>query len=166
MSSQPSYIDTFLLEGDTKEDAGDFDGARHAFEAGAALGDPACWSRLGLMFDNGVGCEVDKERAMSCYRRAWRSHDLCAANNIAILYREAGNRRAMFQWFQRAVGVGDGDALVEVAKCYLEGIGVRRNVAAAIRALTEATASRCITPAGIGEAESILADLQCPWESG
>jgi len=155
-----SNIAAYFIDGDAKEDAGEFDAARRAFEAGAALGDPNCWSRLGSMFDNGIGYPVDKARAMSCYKRAWRSRDICAANNIAILYRETRKWRLMFQWFQRCVAEGDGDALVEIAKCYRDGIGVRKNRAAAIRALTEAATSQSITPTGIEEARAILADLQ------
>lgn len=63
----------------------------------AALGDDSCWLRLGLLFDLGHGVEVDKAQAMRCYQRAWRQRNAVAANNIAILYRERGNRRASFR---------------------------------------------------------------------
>jgi TPR repeat protein len=147
-------------EGDAREDAGDFDGARQSFEQGAKLGDPGCLCRLGLMFDRGVGCPIDKTKAMSCYKRAWRSRDLAAAQNIAIIYREAGKPRLMSQWFKRAASAGDGDALVEMARCYLDGIGVRKDIAAAKRALEAAIISENITEYSQEIAESMLADLK------
>jgi len=112
------------------------------------------------MHDNGVGCQVDKAMAMHCYKQAWKTRDLCAANNIAVLYREAGKRRLMFRWFGKAATEGDGDALVEVAKCLIGGLGVRRDLSAAMRSLAAAKESENITPAGREEAELLLADRQ------
>jgi hypothetical protein len=54
---------------------------------------------LANIYDLGVGVSVDKAEAMRLYRRAWRKRSSVAANNIAILYREHDNRRAMFRWF-------------------------------------------------------------------
>ena len=105
--------------------------ARASFERGAAHGDSYCWSRLGLMFDNGVGSDVDKVMAMRCYRRGWRGGDIVAANNIAILYRERGEWTAMFKWFKRAADAGDGGAYIEIAKCCITGAGTRKSPAQA-----------------------------------
>ncbi|HEV2188340.1 MAG TPA: hypothetical protein VGR70_14115 [Stellaceae bacterium] len=147
-----------FIEGDAAEDAGDFKTARASFERGAALGDPYCWSRLGLMFDNGVGCDVDKVMAMRCYRRAWRFRDVVAASNIAVLYREAGNQRAMFQWFKRAVEAGDDGAFIELAKCYVSGVGTRRSSAEAEKCLDRALEGS-LSEAEREEAEQLLAVL-------
>lgn len=147
-----------FLDGDAAEDAGNYAAARLSFERGAAQGDAWCWSRLGLMFDNGLGCEVDKLRAMQCYKRGWRARDAVAANNIAILYREAGNRRAMFRWFQRAADAGDDGALIEVAKCLFTGVGARKNPAEAITRVTKALGGS-LSEAGREEAKALLASL-------
>src|SRR5687767_9359675 len=112
--------------GDAAEAAGNFAFARQVFERGAELGDLTCLTRLAYMLDVGLGVPCDKRQAMRLYQRAWRQHRCSiAANNIAILYRERANRRAMFQWFRRGATTGDGDAMVEVAKCCLNGVGVR-----------------------------------------
>lgn len=145
------------MEGDAKERAGDFDAARRLFERGGKLRQQGCWSRLAYMFDLGIGVRVDKAKAMSYYRRAWRGGEWVGASNIAILYREAGNHRATFRWFRRAAEAGDGDALVEIAKCYLAGTGVRKNAFLAHQALDGAMASNCITEEGREEAEGLLA---------
>jgi uncharacterized protein len=111
------------------------------------------------MFDNGIGCDVDKPRAMRCYRRAWRARDAVAAKNIGVLYHEAGNRRGMFRWFKRAAGAGDDGAFVEIAKCFLDGIGVRKDADAAKTALTRAI-DGTLSVAEREAAEGILSKLQ------
>jgi len=131
--------------GDAAEEAGDFLLARQSFERGAALGDVVCICRLAYLFDVGRGVEVDKVAAMRLYRTAWRhSRDTVAATNIAILYREQAKFPAMFRWWARAANAGDGGALLNMAKCYLEGSGVRKDAQAALRCLSAAVASQFI----------------------
>lgn len=150
--------DELFFAGDAAEDAGDFDLALRCFQEGASLGDVSCLGRLGMMFDVGRGVEVDKTFAMRCYQRAWRRGCGGAANNIAILYREYGNLQAMSRWFKRAIERGDGDARVELAKCYLNGHGLRRSVSAASLQLKLAMKADDITEAGREEATNLLQD--------
>jgi hypothetical protein len=148
---------TLFREGDAAEEAGETARALRCFEEGAALGDAICWSRLGLMFDIGKGVQIDKARAMRCYRMAWRQRDTVAALNIAILYRERGDRRAMFRWYRRAAREDDGSAEFELAKCYMTGTGVRRSMDMAIRSLAVALNSDRISEAEREEAQSLYA---------
>jgi TPR repeat protein len=152
--------DFLLLTGHAAEEAGNFEIARQSFERAGILGDSTGWTRLAYMYDNGIGCEIDKAYAMRCYKKAWRMRDDIAANNIAILYREAGKRRAMFQWFKRAAEMGDDDALVQVAKCLVDGVGVRKDTLTAMCYLAEATVSNRITESGREEAEELLSGLR------
>jgi uncharacterized protein len=141
-------LDTFVLFqiGDAAEEAGNFAHARAAFERGAALGDVACISRLAYLFDTGTGVEVDKATAMNLYQRAWRKErDAVAGSNIAILYRERRQWQSMFRWWQRVATTGDGSAQLEMAKCYLRGRGVRRDLQAALRCLAAADVSPYIS---------------------
>lgn len=123
--------------GDAAQEDGKLDFARRSFERGATLGDVECLTRLAYMHDVGIGTDIDKQLAMILYQGAWRvARSVVAATNIAILYRERGNYRAMFTWYQRAAGEGDGSALFDMAKCYLDGMGAgrtRRRVFAASR---------------------------------
>jgi len=155
-------VDTLLLayRGDAAEEAGNYALARECFEQGAALGDEVCWTRLAYMFDVGIGVPVDKTEAMRCYRQAWRQRSTVAANNIAILYRERGNRRAMFKWFERGALQNDGDAQVEVAKSYLKGDGVRRNLQLALQWLATAQSNTNITDDSLEEAVALLLELR------
>jgi TPR repeat protein len=143
-----AMVDTRVLFqiGDTAEEAGDFDHARAAFERGAALGDVACLSRLAFLFDTGRGVEVDKATAMRLYQRAWRKErDVVAGSNIAILYRERKEWQSTFRWWERVARTGDGSAQLEMAKCYMRGRGVKRDLQAALRSLSAAEGSAYIS---------------------
>ena len=155
--------DALLQIADAAEEAGNYDLARQSFERGAALGDAGCVMRLAYMHDvGGLGVEADKRRAMQLYRSAWRKGWPGAANNIAVLYREQGNHRAMFQWFKREADAGDGGAHLDLAKCYLAGTGVRRDVQAALRCLANAMGSdlESITEAEREEARALMDTLR------
>jgi uncharacterized protein len=155
--------DALFRIADAAEEAGDYERARQSFERGAALGDASSLMRLAYMYDVGnLGIEVDKARAMRLYRQAWRLGCPGAANNIAILYREQGKSRAMFQWFRREADTGDGGAYLDLAKCYLGGMGVRKDTQAALRCLAQAIGSgqEYITEAEREEAQSLMDTLR------
>ncbi len=153
-------VNLLLRLGSDAEDAGDFAHARSCFQHGADLGDDGCWVSLGLMFDLGRGVTVDKQQAMRCYRKAWRRRNEAAANNIAILYREIGKHRTMFSWFLRGATTGDGGAYIEMAKCYRDGIGVRKSPEAVVRCLAAALSHPPLSEYEFEEAQTMLADFR------
>jgi TPR repeat protein len=134
---------------------GRLDVQRQCFEQGASLGDPECLQSLAYMYDVGEGVSPDKGRAMKLYLEAWRRGSHAAANNIAILYREQGKPKLMFRWFERVARAGDGSAQLDMAKCYLNGIGVRKNLQAAMRCLAVAKDSFYITEFEREEAQAL-----------
>lgn len=138
---------------------GDFESARGYYEQGALLGDPECLQALGYMYDIGEGVTQDKARAMMLYRKAWRRGSHAAATNIAVLYREQGKPRLMFRWFERVAKAGDGSAHLDMARCYLNGVGVRKNVQAALRCLAVANSSFYISEGEREEAQALLETL-------
>lgn len=143
-----AMVDTRALFhiGDAAQEAGNLAHALVAFERGAALGDADCLCRLALMIDTGTGIKADKLAAMRLYQRAWRKErSVVAGLNIAILYREQRRWQPMFRWWQRVSTTGDGSAQLEMAKCYLRGQGVRRDLQAALRCLAIAESSNYIT---------------------
>jgi uncharacterized protein len=143
---------------DAAIEAGDFVRAKAIYERGAALGDADCWQGLGYMFDVGQGMEADRRQAMRCYRAAWRlGRNAAAANNIAIIHRDAGDRRAMFRWFKRAFEQGDDGACLELARCYRDGVGVRRSLDEALRCLSRVMSGPCASEAEREEALEMLA---------
>jgi TPR repeat protein len=153
-------IDALLIIAHNAGAAGDFDRARQCYEAGAALGDFMCLQALGYMYDVGEGVAPDKVIALKLYRQAWRRGSHAAAINIAIIYREQGKMRTMFRWFERAAIAGDGSAQLQMAKCYLSGVGVRKNVQAALRCLSVANTSSYIAEFERDEAHELLEILK------
>jgi len=141
-------------------EAGNFEHARRCYESGAALGDSMCLQALGYMYDVGEGVAADKALAMKLYKKAWKRGDHAAATNIAILYREIGNNRMMFRWYQRVAQAGDGSAQLEMARCYIGGTGVRKDIQAALRCLAVANASSYITEYEREEAQAMLVALK------
>lgn len=140
-------------------ESGDFAHARLCYEQGAALGDFMALHALGYMHDVGEGVPQDKVLAMKIYRSAWRRGSHVSASNIAILYREQGRHGMMFRWYQRAAVAGDGSAHLQMAKCYLAGSGVRKNVVLALRCLATAIGSQYISEYEREEAHALLAQL-------
>jgi uncharacterized protein len=143
-----AMLDTSALFqlGDTAQEAGNLAHARAIFERGAALGDVNCLTRLAYLFDTGTGVQVDKTTAMRLYQRAWRKErDVTAGTNIAILYRERGEWQSTFRWWKRVATTGDGSVQLEMAKCYLRGRGVKRDLQAALRCLAAAEGSAYIS---------------------
>jgi hypothetical protein len=160
-SSAMVNTDALFRIGDAAEEAGNFTLARQSFERGAALGDTMCLCRLAYLYDVGRGIEADKPMAMRLYRRAWRrDKDTAAGSNIAILYRERSDFRAMFRWWKRVADEGDGSAQLEMAKCYLDGAGVKRCPQSALRCLAVAVGSTYITEYEREEAQNLLDSLR------
>lgn len=154
-----AHADEFFSRGDDAQEAGDFDLARLCFEQGARLDDVFCLSRLAYLYDVGMGVPIDKHRAGGLYLRAWRLGCHVAGNNLAILHREAGNHGAMARWFRRAVERGDNGARIELAKCYLQGLGVEPSPTLALRHLQAALADDDIVDWERDEAQALVAGL-------
>ncbi|WCD77536.1 tetratricopeptide repeat protein [Pseudomonas sp. TUM22785] len=141
-------------------EAGNLALALELFSICAAQGSEGCMLDLGYFYDEGIGTPQDKKQAMYWYKRAYRLDSSSAASNIAILYREQGRFNRAAQWFRRAVHLKDGNAEVELAKLLIAGKGVRKSLPTAVEHLRNALASDRITPAGIEEAEALLAQVQ------
>ncbi|WP_171160246.1 tetratricopeptide repeat protein [Usitatibacter palustris] len=132
------------------------------FRARAESGDKNAFLNLGYFYDVGLGVRKDQAEALRWYRRAARAGDSAAASNIGTVYREAGRHRLALEWFKRAASMNDGDAEVEIAKHYLEGMGVAPHRGRAMAALRRAVASGSITDDGREEAQSLLDCMKGP----
>jgi TPR repeat protein len=124
-----------------------------------ASGNDDAMHNLGFCYDIGVGTKPNPAKAMLWYRRAYRKGSSPSANNIATMYRDQGKPRLAFAWYLRAVLLRDGNAMVEVAKCYLHGWGVRKDLATAAKFAQRALASEFICEADREQAAEILAGI-------
>ena len=116
--------------------------------AAAEGGISEAFSSLAYAYDVGLGVRANRAEAERWYRRAFRSGNSIGAYNLATIYRDAGDFRSAFRWWQRAADLKDGDAMVDVAYCYQYGVGVRKSIAAARKQYRRAIASRDISPVG------------------
>jgi TPR repeat protein len=106
----------------------------------------------GVLLSNGDGVRKDVDEALSWLRRAFRAGDTCAAQNIAITYRQIGDLRTAVKWFRKSADAGDGDALIQLGIHYYWGMGVRKNPKAAVRCFRIATKAKHISEGGRDDA--------------
>jgi TPR repeat protein len=107
---------------------------------------------LGILLGNKRGVRKNVEEALFWLRKAFRAGESCAAQNIAITYRENGDLKTAFKWFRRAAEAGDGDALIQLGIHYYWGKGVRKNPRAAVRCFRAATRVKNISGMGRDDA--------------
>jgi TPR repeat protein len=74
-------------------------------------------------------------------RMSSQAPDEVALSNTAIRCRDAAKYTRAYYWWHRAADGGDGDAWADVGYCLEHGIGVRRDVGAALRAYSRAIRS-------------------------
>lgn len=122
------------------------------FRRAAEHGSGPAQNNLGILLGNGDGVGKNVEEALLWLRKAFRAGDLCAAQNIAITYRENGDLKTAFKWFRRAAEAGDGNALIQLGIHYYWGKGVRRNPRAAVRRFRAATKVKNISGMGRDDA--------------
>lgn len=132
---------------------------RRAAEHGSA---PA-QNNLGVLLSNGDGVRKNVGQALLWLTKAHASGDSCAAQNIAMTYRENGDLRAAVRWFRKAAsaGEGDGDALVELGIHYYWGKGVRKDATVAVDCFRRAAKSKNICGFGRDDAFFLLGIAYC-----
>ncbi len=118
----------------------------------AERGSGPAQNNLGVLLSNGNGVRKNVEEALLWLKKAFRAGDTCAAQNIAITYRENGDLKTAFKWFRRAAEAADGDALIQLGIHYYWGKGVRRNPRAAVRCFRTATKVKNISGMGRDDA--------------
>jgi TPR repeat protein len=97
----------------------------------ADSGDPAAMTRLGALFQQGIGVPQSYPEALKWYLRAAELGEVEAMSNIGTLYLigqgVSGDHAEAMKWYQRAIEGGSLTAMVNVAKMYYFGIGVARS---------------------------------------
>jgi TPR repeat protein len=86
---------------------------------------------LGVLLSDGDELARNLDAAIFWTQKAVDQGDAAAASNLARIYRDLQKPAKSFRWYRQAVSMGDTDALLELALCYLFGYGTRKNPAAA-----------------------------------
>jgi TPR repeat protein len=108
-------------------DCGNLSRAFELFSRAAESGDASCQLNLGYFYDCGLHVAQNRKLAQHWYRKAYHQGEASAASNIATICRDTHDYGRMIWWWRAAARLGDGDALLELARCYEAGRGVLRN---------------------------------------
>jgi len=127
------------------------------FRKAADSGHASAQNTLGVMLSQGDGVSKDPKLAIKWLKRAYKGGESCAANNIAITYRESNNFRRAIHWFKKSADSGDDEALLQLGIHYYWGKGVRINHQRAFDLYRKVVKSKGICEASRDDANFYLA---------
>jgi TPR repeat protein len=92
----------------------------------------AAW-KLGRMYENGEGVAQNPARALELYKAAAERGSGGAMNSLGNLSLLRGDYAGALGWYRKAADAGFGEALLNLAGMYYQGLGVARDVGIAYR---------------------------------
>jgi len=107
--------------------------ALELFHRAAELGYTGAYYNMGVAYDNGLGVEMDRKKAIHCFELAAMGGDAMARGNLGCTEGNAGNNdRALRHWM---IGVknGDSNSLGYIKQMYKNGHTTKDNFAKALR---------------------------------
>jgi TPR repeat protein len=102
-----------------QEEKGKLLSAFRLYLAAAKLGDTSCQINLGNFYADGRGIKPNRKAAIEWYTKAYRRGERSAASNLGAMFRDESKFKDALSWYERAVKLGDGDAILEIAKIHL-----------------------------------------------
>ena len=99
--------------------------ALRLYLAAARLGDEQSQVKVGYDYAYGISGEADSGEAIRWWKRADRQDSWDAAFNLGMYFRDSKEWNKALRWFERALQLGDKDALVEIAQIHLRYQGDR-----------------------------------------
>jgi TPR repeat protein len=108
----------------------------------AKAGNLSAQLNLGVHLATGKGVRPSREKALYWYKRAASRGYAAAASNVGCIYRDQRRARLALRWFEKAVALGDHDAMLEVAKLCLGTLGDAKR---ASRLLAKVLSSKRVT---------------------
>lgn len=106
--------------------------AAYWYERAASKSKDAMW-KLGRLYENGDGVLMDGERALALYSKAARLGSAAARNSMGNLAMLSRDYAAAVRWYRLSAAQGYGEALLNLAGMYFEGLGVKRDYVQARR---------------------------------
>lgn len=107
--------------------------AVHWYKLSAKQGNSDAQNQLGVCLSTGTGVRRDLKQAMFWTKQALSHGDPTAAHNLATIYRDMGKYSKAFEFYSRAVAMGDIDSLLEVGLSLYYGIGTKQDQKAACK---------------------------------
>jgi TPR repeat protein len=127
------------------------------FRKSAEAGFMPAQNNFGNMLGDGDGVAKDPDNALRWLKKAWKGGDQCAPQNIAITYRDKGNLKRAFHWFNKGAEAGDDDAVLQIGIHYFWGRGIRKDYSKAIDCFKKAIKGKNISEASRDDAHFYLA---------
>jgi TPR repeat protein len=112
---------------------------------------------LGVILGGNYGVKKDVQEALFWLKKAFRGGDSCAANNIAVTYRENGHLRQAVRWFRKAAAAGDESVLIQLGIHSYWGKSARKDHATAARCFRKAIRSNNVSELDRDDANFYLA---------
>jgi TPR repeat protein len=100
-------------------DAGCLEEAYLLLLKAAKAGEKISFNSIGYFLDHGIGVEKDPIAARHWYRKSAKAKDKIGCSNLALCYRNSGNFRWAWFWYERAFSYGDYDAALELGRLLL-----------------------------------------------
>ena len=97
----------------------------------AEQGEPAAQISLSNLLSSGEGVARDYNTAIHRAKKAMKQGNAGAAYNLGTIYRDLNKPAMAFRNYQKAIIMGDSDALLQVGLCYSFGYGTKQNLDAA-----------------------------------
>jgi hypothetical protein len=118
-------------------------GAIAAYEEAGKLGSTAAWNSLGTLYRFGLVVPRSKKKALTYFQRTVDAPDGWGAYGLGSMLLEFGAGRgaggqSALDLLSKAEAAGVADAVAELARAYLLGLGVRPDTNAAVSLLTKA----------------------------
>ena len=113
-----SDYNTFASANNAYEN-GDYKLAFKLFLDASKSGDTDATSRIASMYADGEGVDRDYEKSIEWDLKAIGEGNVVSMANLAITYRMIGNIKESKYWFEQAIGAGDSDAALELAKLFM-----------------------------------------------
>lgn len=110
--------------------------------ASADTGNPESQYKLGNMYTEGVGTNIDLARAAELYEQSASQGYVKAEYKLGLIYYEGtgvkASKKTAYKWFKKAAGKNYAAAQYYLGKMYAEGTGVTRNYNTSLEWYTKA----------------------------
>ena len=153
----PWPLDSLVVQANDLAEKGKNREAVHLLLRAARAGNLSAQLNLGAHLATGKGVRQSKEKALYWYKRAASRGYAAAASNVGGIYRDQRRAKLALRWFEKAVALGDDDAMLETAKICLGAIGDTKR---ARRLLAKVVSSKKVTLDTQEEALRLQKELQ------
>lgn len=134
-TKDPYWLGVLYDPYDTKGDKAkkNVEKALYYYILAAGQGDLRAQFQLALMYEEGRGLEQDDAKAINWYEKVAKQGNSDSQYNLGLMYDQKKEYEKAIYWFKEAAKQGDSDAQHMLGLMYEEGVGVKQDVATAVK---------------------------------